>query len=659
MISSRAFLVLVPILLVATAGRARAQMLPEAEYPVTTKLEFAPAEAAPGQRVTAKLLVTVGPGYHIYGVEPPPDFEYFPSKPELVLPAGWTPAGDLRAPAPVVHEDPTLGGQKVPWYVDSVTFEQDFVVPRDAPPGEREISFRLDHSVCDDMYCLPPQDVTATGVLAVLDVPAVAPAPTVEPAPPGAAGPRREERKGASGFLLVAFLGGLGSILLPCVYPLIPLTIAFFSKGEERSRGKEVLRAVLFCVGILLTFTVLGIALGQFLQQIAVSVWLNVFLFLLMAVLALSLLGMFDIQLPSSWTSKLQIAGTGASIGAPIFMGVAFSFASFSCTVGVIGPILAGGASDVGRSATGMFAYSVGFALPFFLLALFPMVVSSMPRSGGWMNTMKVLLGFFEICFAGYYLWRMDLGLGWGIGTWPIILSLWTVTTAVAGLYLLGKIRLPKDDPVEKVTVPRAVGAILFLTFALYLFSGLMGKLVLPDWVQGLLPPPEVAAASEGGSGGVATAPPAPRPEFADDEFHPSPMNGLWWTADLAHAKEVAKKTGRRLLLNFTGIYCSNCRQVETGMFRNDPALREALSEMVLAELWTDVTTEAAERKKWDLHHTTVEQSERYNRLRIDEYGTVANPYYAILSPDGEVIAELGYPTGGAAEMLAFLRAGK
>jgi thiol:disulfide interchange protein DsbD len=338
-------------------------------------------------------------------------------------------------------------------------------------------------------------------------------------------------------------------------------------------------------------------------------------------------------------------------------MGVAFSFASFSCTVGVIGPILAHGSSDFGHAAGGMLAYSLGFALPFFLLALFPATVSSMPRSGSWMNTMKVMLGFVELCFAGYYLWRMDLGLGWGIGTWDIVLALWTVTAFVAGLYLLGKVRLPKDDPVEIVTVPRAVGAIVVLLFALYLLGGFLGRVRFPGWLNGLLPPKTAVLTANGGDSDQV--PVAPKPGFADAEFHPSPYNGLWWTTDYDHALEIAKKTGRRVLLNFTGIYCTNCRQVETGPFLANGEVRAELEKMVLVELWTDITSRAAEKGNWDLHHTTMEKSARYRDFRTEEFGTTANPYYVVLGPDGKRLAEMGYPTEGDSQLLAFLRTGE
>jgi thiol:disulfide interchange protein DsbD len=421
---------------------------------------------------------------------------------------------------------------------------------------------------------------------------------------------------------------------------------------------------VLFCVGLIITFTVLGVAMGPVIQELANSLALNLFLFLLMVVLALSLLGMFDIQLPSSWTTKLQAAGSGASILAPVFMGVAFSLASFSCTVGVIGPVLAASTENVGAATSNMFSYSLGFALPFFVLALFPVAVSAMPRSGGWLNTVKVMLGFFEVCFAGYYLWKLDLNLGWGIGTWPIILSLWAMTFLVAGIYLLGKLRLPKDDPVETVGVPRALTAILCFTFALFLFAGLMGRVRLPPWMSGLLPPETgVIAAGAGGGGGsegLASGIVAlPKPAWADETFHPA-YGGDWWSNDRERALEIGKREGRRVFLNFTGIFCTNCRTMEKGLFL-DPEVQAEFAEMILVDLYTDVPKNRPDLEK--LKRTTRARSEANNELRSRRredggYHTTKNPYYVIHAPDGRILAESGYQPDRE-KFLRFLRTGR
>jgi thiol:disulfide interchange protein DsbD len=335
-------------------------------------------------------------------------------------------------------------------------------------------------------------------------------------------------------------------------------------------------------------------------------------------------------------------------------MGVAFSLASFTCVVGVIGPILAGTSSTVAAATVSMFAYSVGFALPFFLLALFPMLLSSMPQAGGWMNALKVMLGFFEVCFAGYYLWRLDLALDWGIGTYPIILSLWVVTIFLAGLYLLGKIRLPHDAPLEALPVPRLVLAIVFFAFGLFLFAGLMEKADLGSSLRGLLPPkpppaiPMVAALPAAGGGGTGAN------ASADREFHVG-FGGVPWTTDYEHGLATGKKLGRRILLNFTGIFCTNCREMETGMLPR-PEVREELEELVLVELWTDIPSDDVGRKYRT--HTTKEMSEQYQKLRNETYRNAANPYYVLLSPDGKVLADIGY-TRDVDEFLGFLKTGK
>jgi thiol:disulfide interchange protein DsbD len=611
--------------------------------PVRVTATVEPETAAPGARVAVHVTAVIEKGYHIYGVAPVPDGVYA-TRVVLLGPDGYTEEGDTVGPAPLEKLDDSLG-EVVPQYEGTVVFTLSVRVPDDAPPGVAALRTGLDHMACTESFCLDPLTTEVAVALRIAGEPAprVA-APPPPPEPDGAPG-------GFAGLLVAAFIGGLLSILLPCVYPLIPLTLAFFAKNEK-GRAAAVRRALLFCLGIVATFTALGVVLGPALQALAASLWLNLFLFLLMTVLAFSLLGWFDIRLPSALTDRAQAAGTGASLAAPVFMGLAFSLASFTCTVGVIGPILAASASEWARSTAGMFAYSTGFALPFFVLALFPSLLASLPRGGGWLNTVKVLLGFFELAFAGYYLWRMDVELGWGIGSWSIVLSLWTVTVFFAGLYLLGKIPLPHDRPLERIPVPRVAGALLLFAFGLTLFGGLLGLVRLPAWVEGLLPPREAGAAP------ADAAAASPRPAWADDTFHPG-YGGVWWTTDYERALTIGRRAGQRVLLNFTGIYCSNCRTMEKGVFPR-PSVREELAGMVLVELWTDIPNDEAGRKFGV--HTTAERSRQYRDLRSapppEGFGTTANPWYVIIAPDGRRLAETGYEAD-AEEFTRFLRTGK
>jgi len=644
------------VIVLATASAADAQMF--TEDPVSFEVGFDPAAAGPGDVVTVLVRVTVEPPWHIYGLTKTHKF-MSPTVVTLKMPPGYSLVGKVVEPKPEMHLDESVDPPvEVPWHSgDEIIFRQRVMLPKAVTPGEAAIGVNLAYMACDAQMCLDGTSQDTVGTLTVVAESVgtgAEPIPMPEPPPPLDAetepepGPEDSSSSGGSQSIaiLAVFLGGLASILLPCVYPLIPLTIAFFTK-HEGSRASAIGRAVLFCVGIIITFTGLGVALGPAIQALANSLLLNLFLFLLMVVLALSLLGMFDIQLPSSWTGKMQAAGSGASWLAPVAMGVAFSLASFSCTVGVIGPVLAG-ASDTGLAASRMFAYSVGFALPFFLLALFPMLVSAMPRGGGWMNTIKVLLGFFEICFAGYYLWKLDLNLGWGIGSWGVILSLWIATTFLAGVYMLGKLVLPHDSPVERLPVPRAVIAILYFTFSLYMFAGLMGTLDLPAWMKGLLPPAPQRVAL----GGAAAVPQRDLPAWADSKFHRA-YGGNWWTTDYEHARTLGRRNDRRILLNFTGVFCTNCRTMEGGLFL-DPEVMAEFDEMVLADLFTDIPTEELGQE----FHTPLAVSKANQDLRAGTYGTTANPYYVILSPDGKVIADSGYETDRET-FVEFLRSGK
>ncbi len=650
------------LVLVLPAGVILGQGFEE-EDPVTISAVVSPEKAAPGDIVTVTVTAVIAEEFHLYGLPPAPEMTW-PTRLLVLGPTGFTAASDTRAPPATPHRDDTQDGILVDWYQGTVPFEIDVKVPATAGVGTVELKVGLDHMPCTEQYCLDATVLEAVVTLEIVEGAAQPP----EDGTPGrnsgdeeagqgpsndASGASDPANEGLAGLLYFAFFGGLASILLPCIYPLIPLTVAFFSK-QEGGKAATVRRAILFCAGIILTFTVLGALLGTVfnLQDIATSFGLNLFLFLLMIALALSLFGWFDIRLPSSWTERLQAAGSGATFAAPIFMGLAFSLASFTCTVAAIGPILAAASTgDMLRPAIGMLAYSTGFALPFFVLALFPAWIGNLPRGGSWMNTIKVMLGFFEICFAGYYLWRMDLSLNWGIGSYGIVLSLWVATIFLGGLYLLGKIRLPHDAIKETITVPALGLAIIFLTFSLYLFSGLMGQVRLASWIQGLLPPRAAVDL-------MAMTPPPDRQAGSDEKFNVG-FGNVPWTTDYEYGLEVGKTEGKRILLNFTGIYCTNCRDMETGILPL-PEVVEELRKLVLVELWTDIPNDAVGEKFGT--HTTRKQSRRYQKLRStpkpEGYGTAANPHYVLLSPEGKVLAETGY-TRDAGAFVAFLKTGK
>ena len=637
------------LLLPVLAGVTLAQGIGE-EEPVTITATVSPVKAAPGEVVTVSVTAVIAPEYHIYGLPPTPEMTW-PTQLVVLGPAGFVAEGTTGAPPATAHQDDTQGGEMVEWYQGTVTFILDVRVPATAAAGTTSLKIGLDHMACTEEYCLDSAVLETTAEIEILG--------GAEDGAPeagkdiGKASGDDPTKESLLGLIYFAFVGGLLSILLPCIYPLIPLTVAFFSK-QEGGRAQIIQRAVLFCGGIILTFTVLGALLGTVfnLQDIATSFALNLFLFVLMVVLALSLFGWFDIRLPSSWTEKMQAAGSGASLAAPIFMGLAFSLASFTCTVAAIGPILAAASTgEMFRPAIGMLAYSTGFALPFFVLALFPAWVGNLPRGGSWMNTIKVLLGFFEICFAGYYLWRMDLSLDWGIGSWEIVLTLWVVSIFLGGLYLLGKIRLPHDAPAETITVPSLGLAILYFSFALYLFGGLMGRVQLASWIQGLLPPRAAMVL-------MAGAPAADTHGNGDEKFHVG-FGNVPWTTDYDYGLALGKRDRMRILLNFTGIYCTNCREMETGLLPL-PEVVEELGDLVLVELWTDIPNDAVGEKFRT--HTTRELSRRYQKLRSamppKGYGTAANPHYVLLTPDGEPLASMGY-TQDAGAFVDFLKTGK
>jgi len=348
----------------------------------------------------------------------------------------------------------------------------------------------------------------------------------------------------------------------------------------------------------------------------------------LFVIFALNLFGMFEIRVPSGLVSKLDAQaskGEGSQTFATILMGVTFTLTSFTCTTAFVGTVLIYATQgDWFWAIVGMVAFATAFAFPFFLFALFPQWLQSLPKSGGWLNSVKVTMGFVELAAAFKFLSNVDLVWGWQTVSRPLVLAAWVAIALIAGIYLLGKIQLPHDSPVERLGVPRMLMATLCLGVAFYLLTGLLGSPLgeLDAW----LPP---ARASEIGQGrGVAAE------------------QGAWLESYEA-AVQKAKADNKPVFLNFTGVTCTNCRWMEKNMFP-DPAVKKELEKFVLAELYTD-REDTPENQKAD---------EKNGQLQVDKFGSVALPLYAIIDPNGNKLAQFGGLTRSKEEFISFLQRG-
>ena len=512
-------------------------------------------------------------------------------------------------------------------------FTAPVLIKSDLKPGKYELSVGVLYQVCNAALCYPPKEEFFTVALNV---------------DAGAARENRREmiaavkefddfgdinldaeiEKGFISFIVLSITMGFLALLTPCVFPMIPITVSFFTHQGEKGEGKPVNNAIIYTLGIIATFSILGFILAITLgasgaNQLAANPWVNLFIAALFIYFALSLFGMYEIQLPEKLRNfSLNQEGRGGVIGT-LFMAVTFTLTSFTCTVQFVGLLLV--AASHGQwfwPMIGMIAFSAAFALPFFFLALFPQYLAKMPKSGGWLNSVKVVLGFLEMAAAFKFLSNTDLVWSWGFFTHSSVLAVWAVLMLLTGVYLLGKIQLPHDSPFASISVPRLMISTAFLTFGLYLTSGLFGQRI-HGLIYSYLPP-----IVEGESGAVRTNGASMAEEFT-------------WYRDLDQGLSEAKTTGKPVFIDFTGYTCTNCRWMESNVFTKTE-VKHRFGEMVLVQLYTDGGPNHRENQEYE----------------INRFGTAALPYYVILSPDNQVITTFPGMTRNFNDFLDFLDKG-
>ncbi len=460
-----------------------------------------------------------------------------------------------------------------------------------------------------------------------------------------------EERKreGVLSYLLFAMSFGFLGLLTPCVYPMIPITVSYFTKKSEKQKGKGLRDASLYALGIISTFTALGIVVAALagpagLNQMASNPWLNIGLTTLFVIFALNLFGAFEIQVPTGLINKLNIKSQkSGGIGGVILMGLIFSLTSFTCTVPFVGIVLTDTASGQWfYPIVGMLGYSFIFAVPFFFLALFPSLISKLPKSGGWMNNMKVVMGFLEVAFAMKFLSNVDLA--WGLGIMPknIFLSIWIGAGILIVVYLLGFYKMKLDSPVDRIGGIRIMFTIVFATMTIYLISGLFGSSL--GKLDAFLPPPTdmyneiVSGAQTKDEVKVDIKPEVIKNDV--DVLNSSKIPEKEFD-NYEKAKALAIELKRPIFIDFTGVTCTNCRYMETNMFSR-PAIKNRLKNFVKVKLYTDrnIPTDRANQE-----------------MQRNRFNTVTLPLYVILTPDGKKIATHSY-TDDEKDFKAFLDKG-
>jgi thiol:disulfide interchange protein len=499
---------------------------------------------------------------------------------------------------------------------------------------DKSFEFKLPEIKADAKATLPIVDSASTPTTQVDSVKTQENNSNVTPEVKLVSEPKKQEKKGLWMIFFLAFLGGFAALLTPCVFPMIPMTVSFFTKqSKTKAEGKK--NAIIYGISIIAIYVVLGLAVTKIfgadaLNALSTNVWFNVIFFVLLVVFATSFLGAFEIMLPNSWANKVDRQADKGGIVGIFFMALALAIVSFSCTGPIVGTLLVDSASKGGIAPIiGMLGFSSALALPFMLFAMFPSWLHSLPKSGGWLNTIKVSLGFLELAFAFKFLSNADLVLQLHWFERETFLAIWVAIFGTWGIYLLGKITLPHDSPLSHLSVGRLFMALLVLSFTFYMIPGIFGA---PVKLISAFPPPQSYSESPKGFFGSSSST-IELPKGA--EFGPSDLVVFTdYETGLAYAKEVKKP----VLLDFTGHACVNCRKMENNVWTDEKVLHILKNEVVLISLFADDKRPLPKNEQFISKSTGAEIEtigDKWTDFMITKYKTNTQPLYVLVDLDG------------------------
>jgi thiol:disulfide interchange protein len=562
---------------------------------------------------------------------------------------------------------------------------------RFSTPGNHTINGEIEYQVCDDATCLPPKNEAFSFNLAFEGVEALATGPSqpgligqagggedtiVEEHVPGttlsesgteeplhvAGVPAMEGEKSLWRFFWLAFGLGLLALLTPCVFPMIPMTVSFFMQGGDQ-KGKGFFRGLVFGLSIVAIYTSLGVIVsisnvGPNAANALSTHWIpNLIFFLLFVIFAFSFFGMFELVLPSSWVNKADNRADKGGFGGAFFMALTTVLVSFSCTGPIVGALLVEAAGGLAlKPILGMFGFALAFAIPFTLFAIFPSWLKGLPKSGGWLNAVKVVLGFIVLAFSMKFLLALDPSNR--VLTRELYLAVWMVLFFMLGLYFLGKIKFSHDSDLPHVTVPRLLLSVAAFTFVIYLFLGLFGyelKNIAP-----LLPPKSPNGLdltrkpfySTGGAAAFNEQEECTPVKHADLFNMPLGLHGFY---DLEEGLACARASGKPVLIDFKGHFCSNCKRMEAAVWADPEVLNTLRNDFVIVALYTDDRTKLPE-SEWYTSQVDGKVKKTIGQQNIDfeirNFQTNTVPLYVIMDAAGNV---LGQPKGTDLDVQSYL----
>ncbi len=585
-----------------------------------------------GDEIKVVLKAEIESGWHLYALDQPAGG---PIATTIKITEGspFELAGQIQSPKPKIQPDPNFLVDGKPLETKFFADRAEFLLPlkATAESSADKIAIDVRFQLCNDTVCLPPRTkrVSFAGEEDVKKPAAKNQPPAASTSQPPAA--NSQPPTDLWSFIWLAATLGALSLLTPCVFPMIPITVSYFTNHSAGSRAKSVRLATIYSLGIIATFTLLGMLLAIFVGAAGINLfasnpWVNLVITGIFLFFAFNLFGAYEITVPTGILTKLDSLtrsheGEGSGIIGALLMGLTFSLTSFTCTSPFVGTILVSASQgDWQQPLVGMLAFSTVFALPFFILALVPQWVTSLPRAGGWMNSVKVAMGFLEVAAAMKFISNVDLIWKWGIFSRTVVLAIWIAIGIILSLYLLGKFQLSHDSKPERIGAFRLVSAILSLAISFYLITGLFGAKL--GEIEAFLPPDanNLTSSVFGGGGERLT----------------------WIKNDYEGALAKAKAENKRVFIDFTGYTCTNCRWMEANIFVK-PEVEAELKNYILSSLYTDGDGEIYEKQQ---------------KMEQDTFGTVALPFYAIVDGDGKTIATFPGLTRNTQEFVDFLKKG-
>jgi thiol:disulfide interchange protein DsbD len=633
-------------------GQSFAQMeSPEEKVKAVFSLEQNGCEAF----IVAK--VTIVPGWHINSNKLPAGSFSIPTQLNVNSLAGITVVSGVIEPKPVIENNTDID-EILSYHKGGFVLKRKILISSEK---DLTITGSFSFQTCNEVKCLPeftmkfslPVKACTMSKEKIDSVLASAPAASANENTQGSTNsdktsivskPAEDKNANKSIWVIfiLSFLSGFAALLTPCVFPMIPMTVSFFTK-TSKNKAKGIRNALFYGVSIIAIYVILGTIVTAIfgpaaLNALSTNVWFNLIFFILLVVFAISFMGAFEITLPNSWLNKADKASDKGGLIGIFFMALALALVSFSCTGPIVGTLLVQSASIGGIAPfVGMFGFSLALALPFTLFAAFPGWMNSLPKSGGWLNTVKVFLGFLELALAFKFLSTADLVSQAHLLERELFIAIWIGIFTALAVYLFGGFKLPHDSPLERLSVGRVLLGTTTLILVAYLIPGMWGAPL--KLISGFPPSPTYSEWKQSGSSNTSNQS-AEHVEGMHEGVH-----GIMMFDDYDKALAYAKKVNKPLMLDFTGWGCQNCRKMEETVWNAEGVLSILKDKVVVASLYVDEKKELPASEHKELEYapgkkmSITQVGHKWGFLQMSRYKSNSQPHYRMLSPDGKDLA--------------------